>query len=280
MSLIRFEDVSFSYEGSDKKAIQNISLKVDEGEFVGIVGGTGEGKTTLVRCLNGLIPNLIKGEFKGKVIVGGLDTRKTKVSEMAGTVGFVFQDPDDQIFALDVWDEITFAPENFGLSDEEVRGRVEAAAEMVGITHLLDKETNNLSKGQRQLVCVASVLALNPKVMVLDEPTASLDFNSTRKIYETLKKLNEAGKTIIVVEHKTNFLSENADRILFLDGGKLAYDLPPNKLFQDVKAIEKRGVEIPVPYLLSHKLKSAGKDANFSNLDDVLDYLVRGLTSD
>ncbi|MCD6415006.1 MAG: hypothetical protein J7L23_05275, partial [Candidatus Diapherotrites archaeon] len=102
----------------------------------------------------------------------------------------------------------------------------------------------------------------------------------TRKIYETLRKLNEAGKTIIVVEHKTNFLSENADRILFLDGGKLVYDLPPDKLFQNVKAIEKRGVEIPVPYLLSHKLKSAGKDASFSNLDDVLEYLVRRSTSD
>lgn len=251
---IEFKDVSFSYEGSVEKALKEVSFKVEEGEFIGIVGGTGEGKTTLVRCVNGLIPNLIKGRFEGRVIVDGLDTRETPVSKMASKVGFVFQDPDDQIFALEVWDEVAFGLENMGFSKEDIEERVKKAAKLVGIENLLDKETNDLSKGQRQLVCIASVLTLDPKVLVLDEPTASLDFKSTRRIYNVLTNLNEKGKTILAVEHKTNFLARSASRILLIDNGQILRDLPPKEFFKEFDLLLEKGVEMPLFFLLSQEL--------------------------
>lgn len=270
MALIEFKNVSFTYEGSNENALRRVSLKINEGEFIGVVGGTGEGKTTLVRCFNGLIPNLIKGRFQGKVIVDGLETHKTPVSQIANKVGFVFQDPDEQIFALEVRDEVAFGPKNLELPEEEVNKRVEAAAKLVGIQHLLDKETNDLSKGQRQLVCIASVLALDPKILVLDEPTASLDFKSTCRIYDVLTKLNEMGKTIITVEHKTNFLARSADRVLLVKEGRVIRDSSPEKLFPEVDFLLEMGVEAPFFFLISHELKKKGEKTSFSRVKDLL----------
>ena len=238
---IKVERVNFSYPG--KSVLKNVDFDVKSGEFVGLVGPTGCGKTTLAYCLNGLIPNSIRGKFSGNVFVDGMNTKKHKVAEIARKVGLVFQDPEWQIFSLTVEDEIEFGIKNLGLSG--TKKRVTNALELVGLKGYENREPHRLSQGQKQKLCVASVIATDPEVIVLDEPTSQLDYKNTKNIHEILKKLNKKGKTVILIEHDTDFLAEYCDRILIMDDGKIIRDDPTKKIFSQVNFLKKLGVKVP-----------------------------------
>ena len=260
---INIRNLSFAY--SETPVLKNISLGIKDGEFVGIAGGTGSGKTTFALCLNGVIPHLIKGRFSGDVEVSGKNTKNFQVFDLAKSVGFVFQDPDYQIFSITVEDEIAFGLDNMGFDKGEVKRRLEAALDALGIRDLKDKETFTLSIGQKQKVCIASVLAMEPDTIVLDEPTSQLDFRGTRDIYEMLKALNKKGKTIIVIEHKTDWLLKYAGRVLVLDKGNFVLDGEPSEILKN-PMLEKIGVEIPKVFRLEKFLKKAGIKIDFEKL--------------
>ena len=237
------KNLSFSYPGSDKKILDGISFTVEDGGFVGVVGPTSSGKTTLAYCLNGLIPNSIRGNFSGEVYVDGILTTKSKVSDLAKKVGLVFQDPDWQLFSLTVKDEVSFGLKN--LKMDRIEERVKEALEIVGLHGFEEREPYRLSQGQKQMLCIACVIAMQPKTIVLDEPTSNLDYKHTKNIYNLLKKLNKEGKTIIIIEHDTDLLAEYAERILVLSEGKLLRNGSKKEVFSEKDFLERLGIKVP-----------------------------------
>jgi len=242
VKLIRIQNLSFSYTG--RKVLEKINLSVPKGEFLGIIGPVGSGKSTLLLTMNGVIPNLLKGNFHGKVLVDGEDTRNTKVSELSGKIGIVLQDPNSQIFSMRVRDEVAFALENRKLPKEEVRRRIEKYLALFGLHSFINEDPNNLSEGQKQKLAIASTLAMEPEVILLDEPSSSLDFGAAVELYEFLTSLNKQGKTIVVVEHDTEILLEYARRVIVLKDGRIALDGAPKEILSNPK-IEKYGLKIP-----------------------------------
>jgi energy-coupling factor transporter ATP-binding protein EcfA2 len=244
-AIVNVQDLTFSYRGSSKAAIKNISLKIATGEYVVITGPTGCGKTTLCRCFDGLIPHFHRGSMSGKVIVDGISIAESAVSDLSQKVGFVFQDPENQLVALNVERELAFAPENLGLPRDEIRARVEESIEMVEIDHLRGKAPYELSGGEQQRVAIAAVLTLKPKILVLDEPTSNLDPLGARKVVELLDKLNnENGLTIILVEHRLDLVSQYANRIVVMERGGIAIEGEPRKVLS-YDLVEELGVGIP-----------------------------------
>jgi energy-coupling factor transporter ATP-binding protein EcfA2 len=239
---ITIKNVSFSYP--NKSVLKNISFCIDDGDFIGLVGSTGCGKTTLAYCLNGLIPNSIRGKFSGQVMVDDLDTAKNTVSDIAKKVGLVFQDPDWQIFSVSVRDEIEFGIRNFGLN--KVEKRVKNSLKIVGLDGYENREPQKLSQGQKQKLSIASVLAMDTKVIVLDEPTSQLDYKNAKMIHDILEKLNNEGKTIFLIEHDTDFLAEYCDSILLMNDGKIVKNDSTNKVFAETNLLKKLGIKVPV----------------------------------
>jgi energy-coupling factor transport system ATP-binding protein len=241
---ILIKNLSFSYP--NKIVLKNLSFGINDGEFIGLVGPTGCGKTTLALCMNGLIPNSIKGKFSGRVLVDGLNTRKHKVSELAKKVGLVFQNPDWQIFNLTVEDEVAFGLKNLGF--DNIEKRVRDSLDIVGLNGFEKRDPQTLSQGQKQKLCVASVIATDPNIIVLDEPTSQLDYKNTVNIHEILKELNEKGKTIFMIEHDTDFLAEYADRVFIMNEGKIVKNGKTDEVFSQVRFLKKLGVKVPRGY--------------------------------
>jgi energy-coupling factor transporter ATP-binding protein EcfA2 len=238
---IKADKLSFSYPG--KAVLKDISFSIRQGDFVGITGSTGSGKTTLAYCFNGLIPHAVRGRFRGNLQIDGMDTRKRKISEMARKVGLVFQDPEWQLFSLSVRDEVAFGLKNLHMKN--IEKRTKDALKMVGLEGYGETLPYNLSHGQKQLLCIASVLAMEPDVIVLDEPTSQLDYRSTVHIYGILKRLNREGKTIIVIEHDTDLIAEYADGVMVLDDGKLVRNGRPREVLSDCRLMKRLGIKIP-----------------------------------
>jgi energy-coupling factor transporter ATP-binding protein EcfA2 len=242
---IRVENLTFTYAGARKPAIKNANLEISEGDYIVITGPTGCGKTTLCRCFNGLIPHFHQGKIAGKVIVNGFDTHMTKVSDLSQTVGFVFQDPENQLVALNVERELAFAPENLGLPREEVRARVEEAIEMVGIEELRFKAPYELSGGEQQRVAIAAVLTLKPRVLVLDEPTSNLDPVSARRVVTLLGRINrDHGMTIILVEHRLDLVASYSSKVVVMNNGEIVVEGEP-RVALSTDYVEELGVGIP-----------------------------------
>nr|MDO8099812.1 ABC transporter ATP-binding protein [Candidatus Njordarchaeota archaeon] len=242
---VRVENLTFTYAGARRPAIKNTNLEIMEGEYIVITGPTGCGKTTLCRCLNGLIPHFHQGKMTGKVIVNGVDTYKTKVSDLSQTVGFIFQDPENQLVALNVERELAFAPENLGLPREEIRTRVEEAMEMVGIEELRYKAPYELSGGEQQRVAIAAVLTLKPKILVLDEPTSNLDPVSARRIVTLLARINrDHGMTIILVEHRLDLVASYSNKVVVMNNGEIVVEGEPRVALSS-DYVEELGVGIP-----------------------------------
>lgn len=242
VELIRIRNLSFSY--GKKPVLSNLNFSIQKGEFLGITGPIGSGKSTLLFTLNGVIPHLINGSFEGTVTVCGLDTRKTKVSELSEKVGIVLQDPNSQIFSLKVWDEVAFALENRKLPREEIEKRVVKYLKLFGLESMKEQDPNSLSEGQKQKLTVASTLAMEPEILLLDEPSSNLDFGSAVELYRILKKLSREGKTVIVIEHDTDMLLDNATRIVVVKDGKQVLDGTPRKVLSDPR-IERYGLKVP-----------------------------------
>ncbi|KON33357.1 MAG: hypothetical protein AC479_04820 [miscellaneous Crenarchaeota group-6 archaeon AD8-1] len=254
MSIIETKDLTYTYPGGKFPSIKNISMEIRKGEFVLITGPSGCGKTTLCRCFNGLIPNFYQGEIKGEIIVTGLNPLKKQTHEMAKNVGLVFQNPENQLFALSVEKDVAFGLENIGMRREEIRQRVDWALKQVEIYDLRERSPHEISGGQQQRVAIASVLAMQPKLIVLDEPTSFLDPLSAEKIFSIIYEMNKKlGITVVLVEHRLDLTAKYASRIIIMDQGKICLDGKPRKILntQETRLL---GVGIPKATLLYQEL--------------------------
>jgi energy-coupling factor transport system ATP-binding protein len=257
--MIHIRDLSFSYAGSGTRALEDINLEIPEGEFLGIIGSSGAGKSTLTYALNGIVPHHYPGDFYGEVRINGIDTLESRPELIARELGSVFQDIDGQMTAPVVEDEILFGLENFGVPHSEMEARIEEALEAAGIGELRRREINSLSGGQKQKVVIAAITALRPRIMALDEPTGELDPQSSRRVFEYLKRLNgEYGITIILVEQKIMLLCEFARTLAVMDRGRLILQGSTPEVLQEAEILEQAGVNIPRVTTLGKTLRERG----------------------
>lgn len=255
MSIIETENLTYTYPSGTKPSIRDVSIKIDKGEFVLITGPSGCGKTTLCRCFNGLIPHFYQGELKGEITVAGLRISEQPIYEMAKHVGLVFQNPENQLFALSVEKDVAFGLENLGVPREEMRKRVDWALNLTGIYDLRERAPHELSGGQQQRVAIASVLAMQPEIIVLDEPTSFLDPLGAKKIFEVIYDLNrKLGITVVLVEHRLDLTARYANHIVIMDDGKIVLDGEPRKILSSEQA-RLIGVGIPKPTRLYQILR-------------------------
>ena len=265
-TIIKFDNVSFAYELEDEgivNAVNDFSLEVPEGQFLAVLGHNGCGKSTVAKLINGiLVPN------KGKVTVEGMDTSdEEKTVDIRKTVGMVFQNPDNQIVATIVEDDVAFGPENLGVEPSEIRKAVDSALKAVGMYEFRKREPHRLSGGQKQRVAIAGVIAMNTKCIVMDEPTAMLDPQGRTEVMDTVMKLNrEFGITVILITH---YMDEavKADRVIVMDGGRIAMDGTPKEVFRNVERMKKLGLDVPQATELAYRLRKKG----FKLPEDILD---------
>lgn len=259
MSYISLNTISFQYEFGHHHVLDQLSLSIEKGEYVVITGKTGSGKSTLSFCLNGLIPNAVDGTFTGDVIIDGRNTKFTKLSDLSRRIGIVFQNPESQIYGLSVEEDLLFALENFGYDKETIRERIRWALEVVGMTDYIHQSPFSLSGGQKQRVIIASVLALQPEIIVLDEPTAEIDPEGKSEILAILKTLNQDFNiTVLLFEHEMERVVHYASRMIVLDQGTIAYDDTPKNVFQNIESLRTLGVRIPHICELFYQLKQRG----------------------
>lgn len=258
MAVIETKNLTYTYAGRTEPSIQDVSITIEKGEFVVLTGPSGCGKTTLCRCLNGLVPHFYGGKLEGELVAAGLKVTEHPISELALHVGLVFQNPENQLFALSVEKDVAFGLENIGMPRDEIRKRVDWALEMAGIKDLRDRAPHELSGGQQQRVAIASVLAMQPEIMVLDEPTSFLDPLGAQTIFEVISKLNkQLGITVILVEHRLDLASKYANHVIIMDKGKVVLDGEPRKIFSSEEA-RLIGVGIPKAIRLYQVLKRGG----------------------
>ncbi len=250
--MIEIEGVTFTYEGSSKPALSDVNLRIEEGDFLLVTGLSGSGKSTLLRLLNGLIPHFYRGKMEGRVLVDGIDTREASVASLSKKVGLVFQNPDNQIVTLRVDREIAFGLENLGFPREEIVRRIEEVLKKLRIEHLRYRPTNELSGGEKQLVAIASVLAMRPKIIALDEPTSELDPFSSARIAYILDILNREGITVVVAEHKLDLFSPFANKMIVMANGHIVEQGSPRELLYK-KELMIHGVRPPSVVKLSYE---------------------------
>jgi len=253
MEIIRVENLSFKYKSESALALKNISFSVEEGEFLAVIGHNGSGKSTLAKTLNALI---IPEE--GEVFVCGNSTKdKEKLFEIRKNVGVVFQNPDNQLVASIVEDDVAFGPENIGLKREEIKKRIDFALDAVGMTEFKDKTPTHLSGGQKQRIAIAGVLAVKPKVLVLDESTAMLDPKGRKEVMEVVKKLNKEGITVIHITHYMDEVTE-ADRVLVMSGGEIKLSGTPEEIFAQKQLLIDLELDVPEAKKIADELIKAG----------------------
>ena len=242
--VIAVRDLSFRYPGAARDSLRNVNLTIERGDFVAVVGGNGSGKTTLCKTFNGLVPHYWSGEFAGTVLVDGADTWESSVARLSWSVGYVYQDFQNQLVRPTVWDEVAFGPINFGFDDHAERTRDALAA--AGIAHLAEKFVWQLSGGQAHRVALASVLALRPAVIVVDEPVAELDPASAHDVYERLTMLNrEHGVTVIAIEHHAEFIAQYARSVVLMSDGAPVWHLPAEEALARAGELADHGIPAP-----------------------------------
>ncbi|MDR0396895.1 MAG: energy-coupling factor ABC transporter ATP-binding protein [Oscillospiraceae bacterium] len=257
--IILLEDVSFSYEGASGRALDGVRLSITPGEFVGVIGPAGAGKTTLAHALSGVTPHVRRGDFYGAARVAGLDTVSSSVAELSKTVGCVFQDIESQFVTTMVEDEILFALENFSVPRDEIPSRVDRALNDLDIADLRLRSISTLSGGQKQKVALAAALALAPSVLVLDEATGELDPASSVQVFELLTQLQrERGATIIVIEQKIMLLCAYAERLLVMDQGRVVIDGSVRRALEQPDRLLALGVNCPRVTTLAARLREKG----------------------
>jgi energy-coupling factor transport system ATP-binding protein len=253
--VISVKDLSFRYPRGNRDALSGISLEIPDGDFLGIIGSSGAGKSTLTSALNGVVPHHFPGDYYGSVVINGMDTIDAGVEAIAREAGSVFQDIDGQMVASVVEDEILFGLENFAVPRNEIERRLEEALRAAGILDLRYRELNSLSGGQKQKAAIAAITALRPRIIILDEPTGELDPQSSRKIFEYLRELNEKqGITVIIVEQKIMLLCEFVKRLAVMDKGVLVREGTVKEVLQRPDILEAAGVNIPRVTTLGKRL--------------------------
>ena len=251
-AIIETRDLSYSYPGGIA-ALSGVNLEILPGEFIAIVGSNGSGKTTLVKHFNGLLK-----PSQGHVLVDGLDTRTTRVSELSRIVGFVFQNPDHQIFAYSVWEEASFGLKLQNLDEESIEQQTAEALQAVALDELRDRHPRALSRGQRQRLATASILALETPVLVLDEPTTGQDSLSRRQIMDLAVDLHAEGRTVIMVTHDMALVAEYASRVIVMQDGEVVSDSSPKEAFAREEIMKSAGLELPPVIRIARGLREYG----------------------
>jgi energy-coupling factor transport system ATP-binding protein len=257
------------YYKKPEKILDNISLKINKGEFVSIVGKNGSGKTTLVKHFNGLLK-----PKSGSVCINNIDTKKSNISKLAKTVGFVFQNPDHQIFHDTVEKEAAYGPKNLGIEKEELEKRVHDALQEVDLLKYKLCSPYHLSKGERQRVALASVLAMKTKIIILDEPTTGQDYREAEKIMKILKKLNNEGHIIIIVTHDMELTAGYAERVIVLSEGKIIADDNTKNIFSSRKLLEKAYLQPPQINSLAGLLANYGCPNNILTVNEMYEWFA------
>jgi len=250
------ENLSYAYSGGTRPALNAVNLKVEQGETLMITGPSGAGKTTLCRCLNGLIPHYFRGKLDGNVIINGTNTRESTISALSHVVGLLFQDPSSQLVNPTVIDEVAFGPENYGIPPEEIRTRAAKALELMRLSGYEERGPHSLSGGEQQACALAAIVAMNPGIYVLDEPTSNLDPIGSMMVLNLMADLAEQQRrTMIIVEHKMEELIHLVDRLIVLDRGQIVLEGKPRDLLDNITLMEKIGLKPPQVALLASKLR-------------------------
>ena len=257
MPIISFKNVHYTYPGDELESLCGIDLDIERGQFAAVLGHNGSGKSTLAKHMNAiLVPD------EGQVLIDGTDTAdEARLLDVRRRVGMVFQNPDNQIIANVVEDDVAFAPENLGVPPEEIRERVDAALRQVGMYDLREHAPHLLSGGQKQRVAIAGILAMQPEIIVLDEPTAMLDPQGRQEVISTVTRLcREEGMTVVLITHHMDECI-NADRLVVMSNGHIVADGTPGAVFSDVALMEREGLSVPETTRLMYELNSeAGFD--------------------
>ena len=275
--MIELKNISFKYELQEENTIKDLNLHVREGEFIGVIGKNGAGKTTLCNIIRGIIPDFIQGEISGDILIDSKNINHIERGEMAELVGFVFQNPFSQISGIKktVFEEIAYGLENLGVEREEMKRRVKDVIELLKIDDLQDKNPLELSGGQSQRVAIASIIVMNPKILIFDEPTSQLDPLGTEEIFDILKLLKSQNKTIILVEHKIDLIAEYADRVVVMDEGEIVFDGETHEVLSN-KKIEDHNVSMPIVSKLAYSLNEE-RAGFFKNIPITLEECKREL---
>jgi energy-coupling factor transport system ATP-binding protein len=268
--IIRVEDVWFRYEGADFWALKGVSLTIKKGELLAIIGQNGGGKTTLAKNLNGLLK-----PTKGRVMVDGLDTKTTPTHEIVKRVGYVFQNPSHQIFESTVWKEVAYGPTNLGLSPEEIKQRVEWALSEVGLQGYEQYNPYDLDYGKMKLLTVASVLAMKPQVLILDEPTNGQDHAGRRLLSNLSKKLNREGFTVILITHDMRFVAETVNRVILVSNGEILMDGSTREVLNAFDVLKKAAIKPPQIVQLAGELRKKGVDINALTIEEALQEILK-----
>ena len=257
MNSIEIKNLTFTYPGASTPTLSGVSLTIEQGDFVAIVGNNGCGKSTLCKAMNGLIPHFIAGEFEGEVLAGGLNTLEMDIGSLAQKVGYVYQDFENQIVRPTVLDDASYACMNYAMKDYLERGK--EALEMCGLAGREADYIWQLSGGQTHLLALAGAVSLRPEVLILDEPIAQLDPGHADRIYQILKELNEKhGKTIIVIEHHTEYIADYCRHVVLMKDGAVKWKLPAEEALQRVEELEECNIFPPQVTLAAHALQKAG----------------------
>lgn len=281
MNIIEVKDLSFEYPVTDdegnviagNKVLENINLEIPKGQFLAVLGHNGCGKSTLAKHFNGILTG-----NSGKVYVNGIDTADDdRIYDVRQTVGMVFQNPDNQLVATIVEEDVAFAPENLGIPPAEIRERVDEALNAVDMYKYRLHSAHQLSGGQKQRIAIAGVIAMRPQCIVLDEPTAMLDPKGRRSVMKTIKRLNkEFGITVVLITHYMDEAAQ-AERVVVMDSGKIIMDDIPKKIFSQVEKLNEVGLDVPQVTQLAYELKKEGIDISLEVLteEDMLEEIER-----
>jgi len=272
-NIIKIENVKYKYAKEDSKyAVDNVTLNIKKGEFTAIIGHNGSGKSTLAKLINSLLL-----PTAGKIFVKDMDTSDdSKLWDIRQTAGMVFQNPDNQLVATIVEEDIAFGPENQGVESSEIRRRVDDALNTVGMYEYRKRPPHLLSGGQKQRIAIAGILALNSDCIILDEPTAMLDPSGRREVMDTLKKLIKQGKTILLITHYMDEAVE-ADRVVIMDKGNIKLDGTPKEVFNNLDEIKKYGLDVPQVTELAQELRKEGLDipSDIIHIKELVDLLCQ-----
>jgi energy-coupling factor transporter ATP-binding protein EcfA2 len=257
-TLVTVDNLSFRYLDAERRALDSVSLDINEGEIVVLAGQSGCGKSTLLRCMNGLIPHMYPGEYAGSITIDGEQVDKTPMRALAQKVGLLFQNPENQIFMFSVERDIAFGLENLGVPRPEMRRRVDEVMGLLGIAPLAQRAPHELSDGQKQRVALAGVLAMRPKLIILDEPTSLLDPQTASELVDLVRSLNkDAGLTFVIVEHRLELLAPVADKIIVMDGGRKVLEGAASEVLADPRSAG-YGISVPPVSKLYSQLTSDG----------------------
>lgn len=269
--MIEFRNVYFSYNGK-RYVLKNVSLEIKRGEAVAVIGENGAGKTTLLKHLNGLLK-----PTKGAVLVGGKDTRKCSVAELSRTVGLIFQNPNHQLFAETVWDEVAFALRNFNYPSDVIRKRVEYVLRLFDLYEYKDRSPYELSGGERKRLAIASVLAYDPEVIAFDEPTIGQDYYQKQTLGQYIKLLKTQGKTIVTVTHDMEFVAENFEKVVLLSRGEVVACGSAREVLTNKSLLEKHGLLAPQLTELAYELSDYGFPRDILTLEEAYRAIKRVL---